>query len=406
MLRPCLCIDVARNPGSPALSNGLYSLLRDRIRRRGPITFRDFMAAALYEPSFGYYSKGAGIGRDYLTSPDTHPLFGALLAGYVSRVWNALGRPEGFDVVELGAGYGALARTLLEALQRKHPDCFDQTRYTIVEISAELRRLQQRRLAGLPVIWGPLPRNIHGIVLSNELFDALPFHILTRTGEWTGEVLVGWDDGFTEVRGPIRHRAIRKLAEATGALPEDDQKIEVNLAAITLMRRIARSLARGCVLTIDYGYDHTDRRRIVGRNGTLLCYHRGSVTDTPYRHVGDQDITSHVDFTALECAGASAGLDTMTLTSQRQFLRGLGIDRNVAALRAGRIVNASIEENERGMRLLTSPSGLGGFKVLVQTRLVNPAALMNEAGKSEFAGSGDSTMPLINDQGEVVWSNE
>lgn len=363
------------------------------------------MEMALYEPGLGYYSTGAGFGRDFLTSPDTHPVFGALLAGLLVRIWEELGRPRPFTVCELGAGTGSLARAILEALDRKDPDCAGALDYAIVEVAAALVDRQKNTLSDKRVRWGALPREITGVVLSNELFDALPIHVLTDTPAGPGEILVGWDDGLVEVAGPFSRAAIRKLAEHCGRLPEPGGRSELNIAAMSVMRKIGRSLKRGAVVSIDYGYTAEDRAEVAGKCGSLLCYHRGSVSDSPLINVGEQDLTSHVDFAGLIEVGLSAGLQPAALKTQRRFLRDLGLDRYLAGLRSIDIDYSTREHNDRRIRLLANPSGLGKFKVLVQGRGVDLAPVLAD---SRYFGDfvARAGQPLLDEEGDFIWSNQ
>jgi SAM-dependent MidA family methyltransferase len=371
---------------------GLRDYLRDRIvAGGGRITFRDYMDAALYAPGTGYYAAGAvalGRGGDFVTSPEVHPAFGQLLAHWLARVDAALDRPDPFQAVEMGAGSGRLAADLLAALYSDHPDLFTRVRYHIVERSAGLRAQQEQLLAGLPgarVTWSDSlatlsPGSITGAIFSNELVDAFPVHRVAMTTDGLQELFVGLDaaGNLCEVAGPPSTPALAAHLAWLGVAPPVGVRSEINLDAVEWMRAVAGVLDRGAVLTIDYGDSAERIYSDLRPDGTLLCYTQGKVGADPFAAPGAQDMTAHVDFTALQQAGAEAGLPTMTLTRQMHFLVDLGIgdllaavgpayEAQAATLGVRAATTAMLDERSRLFRLI-DPDGLGRFHVLIQTR--------------------------------------
>ncbi|MBI5284794.1 MAG: SAM-dependent methyltransferase [Chloroflexi bacterium] len=354
----------------------LIAELQARIERDGPITFREFMAAALYHPKYGYYSTNAGTmsrGGDYVTSPEVHPVFGALVAKQLLEMWDVMARPARFDVVEMGAGSGLFARDIIRAASGD-ADFAAALRYRIVEVSPALVRAQRRTiedaaLSEAAIGWlDELPDAIAGCVLSNELVDAFPVHRVVRKGAELLEVYVACRDGrFADELRPLSSDALRRYFDALGLLPGDGSFAEVNLDAVSWTERVAASLQRGYVLTFDYGYEATALYAPWRRDGTLLCFYRQDASSDPYRRIGKQDITASVDFTTLKRAGEHAGLRTLALTDQASFLVRLGIGEGIAGIASER--PDQMEEyfaRRRVVMDLIDPARLGHVKVLLQ----------------------------------------
>lgn len=375
-------------------SGPLVRALRERIAAAGRITFREFMEAALYHPRYGYYSRNAEAmtrSGDYVTSPEVHPIFGALVAKQIIEIWDAMGRPGRFDVVEAGGGGGLLARDVLARAGRE-PAFADAVRYAIVERSDALKDRQRATLeeaAAPPVAWlDDLPGAIEGVVVSNEFFDALPVHRVRVESGVLREVYVGHDGrGFVEVLGEPSTADIAASFDALGVLPGEGCFAEVNLEAPRWMARAAAALVRGAILTFDYGYDARTLYAPWRRDGTLLCFYRQSVSSDPYARIGRQDITSSVDFTTMIAAGERAGLLTAGLTDQAEFLTRLGISEGLTAvLQEG---GPNIEEyfaRRNVVMDLIDPGRLGRVKVLLQARGIGPAALTGFTPARETPG--------------------
>ena len=364
--------------------------LRGRIERDGPMTFRDFMDAALYHPKHGYYRtrpEATSRGGDYVTSPEVHPVFGSLLARQIYEIWNVMSCPARFDIIEQGGGRGLLARDILRWAAGHEPGFAAALRYTLVEPSPLLRDEQRRTLAEIDapegaIIWcDDLPGAMEGCVLSNELIDAFPVHRVVRQGDDLREVYVAHDGArFVDHLGPLSDPALARYFDGLGLLPGDGCYAETNLEAPRWIARVASSLRRGYVLTFDYGYEAAQLYTPWRRDGTLLCFYRQSASSDPYQRIGRQDMTASVDFTTLRRAGEAAGLRTVAMTDQSDFLVRMGIGDGVAAV--AREGSAQLEEYfaRRNVVLdLIDPGKLGRIKVLLQSKDV-PAATLQGFG--------------------------
>jgi SAM-dependent MidA family methyltransferase len=357
--------DVTEHPG-------LAARIRDEIRRDGPMPFARFMELALYDPDGGYYrSEDARPGRpgDFLTAPELHPIFGEMLARAVLHVWEGLGRPEPFTIREYGAGDGALASSLLGALNATSLGAV--VRYQPVEVADRRIDGLRERLAADGCADALQPTSdepITGVVLANEVLDALPVHRVRRRGNELRELAVdlGSGDAFIETEiAPASQELGARLA-TEGIELVDGQTAEIALALDGWIANTAAGLRRGLLLQIDYGaparelYDSVRRR-----DGTLRAYVRHQVGDDPYRFVGRQDLTAHVDVTAVERAAAAAGLETIGITTQAEALMGLGIEgrlREIQADPATTIEDYTLLRSAL-MRLL-DPAAMGRFRVM------------------------------------------
>jgi SAM-dependent MidA family methyltransferase len=364
----------------------LVEELRSRIDREGPLSFRDLMQAALYHPRWGYYRTSAAVtsrGGDYVTSPEVHPVFGALIGRQLHEMWDVMSRPPRFDVVEQGAGRGLLARDILAWAARTEPEFAGALTYTIVEPSPPLREAQRATLddAGIDlesIIWvDDLPPSIEGCVLSNELLDAFPVHRIVRRGDDLLEVFVAHDGTrfFDDLR-LISNPDLQAYFDALGFLPGNGCYAEVNLEAPRWIAQVARSLWRGYVLTFDYGYEAPALYAPWRRDGTLLCFYKQSASSDPYQRIGKQDMTASVDFTTLERVGEEAGLQTLGDTSQADFLVRLGIGDGVASVARERPEEIAEYFARRNVVLdLIDPGRLGRVRALLQGKGVPDAPL-------------------------------
>jgi len=353
----------------------------ERIQREGGLSFRDFMAMALYEPGLGYYTGNRMVlGRegDYLTSPEVSPLFGAMLGRQLREIWDALGKPSPFDLVEAGAGSGALARDVLAWARRTAPDMFEAARYTIVEVSEPLVTRQESRLEaeGLAdkVRWSrDIPASVTGVIFSNELLDAMPVdRVAVENGELR-KVYVTYSAGNfgEELRAPAQE--IAAYFERLSLLPGEGCRAEVNLDAAAWVRSAAAALDCGFLLTIDYGYEAADLYAPWRTDGTLLCFYRHNASTNPYTRLGRQDMTSHVDFTTIRRTGEEGSLETLGLITQSEFLANLGIGEAMQPRPGG-----DMEEyfaRRRAVTELLDPGGLGRIRVLIQSKGVRDVRL-------------------------------
>jgi SAM-dependent MidA family methyltransferase len=323
-----------RSPDLPEPSNDarrhsarLSEAIRQEIDNAGGwIGFARFMDLALYAPGLGYYVAGAaklGGEGDFVTAPEVSPLFGRTLARQVAQL---LERSAG-QVLELGAGSGTMAADVLGELQ--NIDRLPQ-RYLILETSPQLVERQQRTLQERhPALkdrieWiSALPENFDGVVIANEVLDALPVHLVAWRQDGLYERGVGWKDGFVWLERPLPPGTLRSAADAIGA--QADYVSEIPLVAPALVRSLSAALRKGALLLIDYGFGRREYYHPQRSLGTLMCHYRHRAHDDPFFLPGLQDLTAHVDFTAIAEAGIDAGLNILGYTTQAQFLINSGI---------------------------------------------------------------------------------
>ncbi len=330
-----------------SVSAGLSQRIREAIAAAGGwIGFDRFMAMALYQPGLGYYSHGSrkfgtwpGSGSDFVTAPELSPLFGRALARQLAQALEACGSGE---LWEFGAGSGALAEQLLASLGER------VTRYTIVDLSGSLRDRQRDRLAafGEKVQWADeWPASIRGVVVANEVLDAMPVKLLRFDGaRWfeRGVAVNGdrfaWADRPTDLRPPV----------ADGWPP--GSTTEIHPQAEAFVRTLADRLGRGAVFFVDYGFPEAEYYHPQRHGGTLMC-HRGHRADPdPLVDVGEKDITAHVDFTGIALAGQDAGLAVIGYTSQARFLMNCGLLQLLQGADVATVANAQklLTEHEMG----------------------------------------------------------
>jgi len=356
-------------------STPLARQLAARIREHGPISFAEYMCACLYDPDYGYYSRAESPRYpDYYTSVDVHPIFGRLLARQLAEMWQLLGRPLPFCAVEVGAGSGRLAAHILDFAARALPDFYASLMYLAAEQSAARRAAHATALAahlaaGHASSAAELPATIPaGCISSNELFDALPVHrVVMRHGELR-EIFVGLDgEAFCEVLAAPSSPALANYLDEQRTALQEGQQGEICLDACRMMEEFGRRLKRGFVLTIDYGHEATELYDGRHLRGTLLAYRDHRASEDFYAAPGEQDLTAHVNFTALDLAGRRVGLLRAGLVSQTEFLLALGRGNDFADL----YDDGQSETDRLRARLLLKnlihPEGLGEtFRVLVQ----------------------------------------
>jgi SAM-dependent MidA family methyltransferase len=304
----------------------LKEIIIQEIRKRGGITFRDFMEMALYYPELGYYSSpGEKIGKygDYFTSSDVGPVFGELLCIQLMEIWRLLGGDD-FAIVETGAGKGHLCRDILNYAARNEK--FSKSlEYIIVERSPHLRRRQEEYLKDPRIRWTDSIEDlaVEGCFISNEVVDSFPVHLVEMKEGKLREVYLDYRGGFIEeLREPSDPRLIDYFSKL-GVKLKEGFRTEVNLEATEWIRQIGDALKRGFVITIDYGYPSEELYSPARSRGTLMCYYKHTVSDNPYHRIGRQDITSHVNFSALVYWGRLSGLELTGLTDQSHFIIGL-----------------------------------------------------------------------------------
>ncbi len=380
----------------------LREQIEREIRQRGPIPFSRYMQICLYDPDHGYYSANAeqfGKAGDFYTSSDVHAVFGRLLARQFDEIWQALDRPPQIEILELGPGRGLFARDVLDWSKKKFPDFFSALTYTLQESSPVLGAKLQETLcehvgtgkAKVPeerpnlaeFVWGRAPSPVQAerssatatvhrtlapesplIVFANEFFDALPVEILGSEGKLH----------LALENNRLRETWLPPLAEELefldhyGVHPEADERIEVSIQAQHWMQQIASAIKRGVLIIIDYGY--TRNQQLAGRHrGTLMAYRHHSASPDPYQAPGEQDLTAHVNFTALAAACEQAGMQVEKLLTQSQFLMGIGEKNQFADAFEDCRVPQEQAKVVLQLKHLVTPVGMGeNFQVLIASR--------------------------------------
>ncbi len=370
------------SPNQPESGAGGESRLRrriaDEIRRDGPIPFSRYMQMCLYEPELGYYSRAReqfGKAGDFYTSSDVHAVFGRLLARQFEEMWRALDSPQRIDIIELGPGRGLFARDVLDWSAKHFPEFSRVLCYALVEQSAHLRERLQERLAehiaaeragvfeSLGAAASTAGENI--IVFGNEFFDVLPVEVV----DYRGGLRIGLENGkFVETFVPPTAAEIEFL-DRYSVRPEKGERVEATLIALKMMEGIAEVFPgrRGFLVVIDYGY--TREEQLAGRHrDTVMSYRQHTASASPYEAPGEQDITAHVNFTAIRERGLQHGLEPVALLTQAQFLIGIGEETQFAD--AFQRCKLPQERAKVALQLkhLISPTGMGEtFQVLLMS---------------------------------------
>ncbi|MEO5702498.1 MAG: SAM-dependent methyltransferase [Gammaproteobacteria bacterium] len=375
----------APDASATAHSERLQAVIREEIIfHGGQISFARYMELALYAPGLGYYSAGArkfGVQGDFVTAPEISPLFARCIARQCQQVLRELGSA---DILEIGAGSGIMACDILRELDvlQSLP-----AHYFILELSAELRERQYNTIKHeIPdlsqrVIWLDAlpPAGWRGVVLANELLDAMPVHRFYVGEQGAGELYVGWEDSkFVWRRGAVsspwlkqRIEAIeRELGDSYDAGFPSGYESEINLAADCWLGSVASLLEAGLLLVIDYGFPRREFYHPERSTGTLMCHSRHRAHADPLVLTGLQDITTHVDFTAVAEAGVEGGLTVAGYTTQASFLLGCGLGDMLKALDVDNLAHRL--KFAQQIKTLTMPSEMGElFKVMALTRNID-----------------------------------
>jgi len=349
--------------------------LAERIRRHGPITFAEFMRESLYHPEFGYYSR-ADTERydDFYTSVDVHPIFGRLLARQLAEMWHILNCPTEFTVVEAGAGTGRLAAQILDFAARDLREFYTGLRYIAIEQSAARRDFHAQTLASHlasehAISAAEFPAHIPiGCVLSNELLDALPVHRVIMGRDELREVyvtLVG--DTLAETTGPLSSTDIESYFQEQGVTLRENQQAEAGLEACRWIAAAGERIGRGFALTVDYGHAAEELYNERHMRGTLLAYSQHRVSENLLNMPGEQDLTAHVNFTALDLSGSRSGLRRTGQVSQMAFLVALGRANDFADLYDPGATEVDRLRARLLLKTLIHPEGMGEtFEVFIQ----------------------------------------
>jgi SAM-dependent MidA family methyltransferase len=344
------------------------------------MTFRDWMKAALYDSEDGYYCRSDltrwGRAGDYLTSPQRSPLFAATFARYFVRLYEELGAPGSWTIIEAGAGAGHFAAGVLETLRRDYPNVFASTRYIIDEASADAISRSQSMLA-------PFKEHIEfhrpdemtmpindAVIFANELLDAFPVHRVTMRDGQLSELCVGCDAGgkFIWSECPPTTTRLADYFQQLQIKLAEGQIAEVNLEAVDWITRIANISPRAFLIIVDYGaeakelYAHAARR-----SGTLRAFHRHQFADDPLAQPGEQDLTTNVDWTSIRNACARAGLQTILFERQDKFLLQAGLLEQLEQLSASSQSDAEAARLRASARHMIMPDSMSAsFQVLIQ----------------------------------------
>jgi len=402
--------DVGPNGNAVKIGNrktsavSLRQQIEREIRDRGSIPFSRYMELCLYDPAAGYYSSHAeqfGKAGDFYTSSDVHAVFGRLLARQFEEMWQALDRPSQIEIVELGPGRGLFARDVLDWSKKKFPDFFDALTFTLQESSATLLAklqdtlrehmatgkagvVEDRHSEGQPDgLRCALAPEVPLIVFANEFFDALPIDILGTQGKLH---LAIENNHLREIWLPPQAEELEFL-DRYGVHPEANERIEVPLAAQRWMQQTCAAIFRGFLLIIDYGY--TRNEQLAGRyRGTLMAYRHHSASPDPYQAPGEQDLTAHVNFTALIAACEPAGMRCESLRTQSQFLMGIGEKTQFADAFEDCRLPQELAKVALQLKHLVTPIGMGeNFRVLMASRGMDPGKVTALSGLSFGSGS-------------------
>jgi SAM-dependent MidA family methyltransferase len=384
----------------------LRQKIEQEIREHGPIPFSRYMEMCLFDADLGYYSRNVeqfGKAGDFYTSSDVHAVFGRLLARQFDEMWRTLGSPERIELLELGPGRGLFAQDVLDWSRKKFPAFFDAVHYSLAEASPALRHRLQETLeqhfaaakAALcsdgkvlapegttsvvpndPTFERVLAPEVPLIVFANEFFDALPVEVLSSQGELRisendGRLLETWHSPSAEALEFLDHYGVH---------PEAGERIEAPLIAQRYMSQIAGAIKRGFIIAIDYGY--TRPEQLAGRyRGTIVAYRQHSMSANPFEAPGEQDITAHVNFTALGAAAEERGMQVQPLHTQSQFLLGIGEHNRFAdAFEECRLPQEHAKVALQLKHLIT-PEGMGeSFHVLLASKGVSAELVSKLSG--------------------------
>ena len=380
----------------------LRQKIEQEIRERGPIPFSRYMELCLYDPDLGYYSRNAeqfGKAVDFYTSSDVHAVFGRLLARQFEEMWRALGSPAQIEILELGPGRGLFAKDVLDWSEKKFPDFFRALHYRLVETSPVLRNRLQATLerhfaAGKTSLCSAsstlgtfvvpnkatqaraLAPEVPVIVFANEFVDALPVAVLSPQGE----LCISEEDGrLVETWNAASPEGLEFL-DRYSVHPEAGERSEAPLIAQRYMSLIAATVKRGFMIAIDYGY--TRQEQLAGRHrGTIAAYRQHSESANPYEAPGEQDITAHVNFTALTAAAEQGGMQVQPLITQSQFLLGIGEHNQFAdAFEECRLPQERAKVALQLKHLIT-PTGMGeSFHVLIASKDIDTERVSRLSG--------------------------
>lgn len=312
--------------------NILEQKIKEKINKEGPIKFAKFMEMSLYEAGLGYYtSEQTYIGKagDFYTSQHVHQIFGTMIGRQIEEMWRIMEKPSEFFIIESGAGMGYMCKDIMDYLNKRN--ILEAFTYLIIEINPSLYEKQKKLLACYDdkVKWLQSIIEINGIkgcVVSNELLDSFPVHIIVMEDELK-EIYVGFQDNeFKEIpTAPVDESLINYINEFSIDI-QKGYRTEINLKIKEWLMALTKTISEGFIITIDYGYSTRDYYSEERNRGTLLCYHKHQLSENPYENIGKQDITAHINFSSVKKWGEELGFKTLGFCQQGTYLVSLGID--------------------------------------------------------------------------------
>ncbi|HHW20924.1 class I SAM-dependent methyltransferase [Thermodesulfovibrio thiophilus] len=349
----------------------LKDIIIERIKKNGPIPFDEFMNMALYYPEAGYYTKSdLKIGRqgDFFTASHLGKVFGLILSKQIKLMWGKMGCPDEFAITEIGPGMGYLAEDIMEELLYNENDKHS-FKYYLIEINPHLENTQRERLKKYQgkIFWYDSIDKLEefqGVLICNEIFDAFPVRVFEIRNNKVFEVYVRLNtEEFTEELKPARQDTVEYINEfAPWILEIDGYRSEINLAMKEFIKTIYKMMKRGFVLIFDYGWSNEEYYSYERKKGSLLCYYKHSVNENPYLNTGEQDITAHVNFTALKKWAEEAGFNVDLYLSQSKFLISLCDEPLLEQLQK--------EDLIQKFKRLVLPSGMGeSHRVMILSKL-------------------------------------
>ncbi len=365
------------NAEQQALSASLVMRIKRNLHHDDGLSFAQFMEQALYTPGLGYYANGLekfGVGGDFITAPEVSPLFGRCIGRQVAEV---LMRLASGSVLELGAGSGALAHALL--LELADLDCLP-VHYAILEPSAALQQRQRERLSAvLPahimvrVVWlDRLPDDFIGVIVGNEVVDAIPVEVVRLMPADAQQAFVRWDDDaaafdwdWQPITNPALQESVNQVRAIVGEVPRHGYMTELRPILPAWMASLSDALNAGAILLIDYGYSRHEYFNSSRWMGSLRAHYQQRAHNDPFWFPGLQDLTAHVDFTALAEASFSAGLTVAGYTTQSNFLLALGL-LDLVDTQADVVTHLRLAQQ---IKTLTMPDEMGeNFKAMALTK--------------------------------------
>ncbi len=353
----------------------LKKIIIDMIDKGGPITFANFMEAALYYPELGYYcGPKVKIGKkgDFYTATNVSELFGVTIAGKLSSILRDMGATS-TNIIEIGAGTGQLAFDILSELRDEN--LFNQLTYFIIEKSPDFIRRQSEMLSDYKdkIIWTDTvalsKEPVEGVIIQNEVIDAFPVHKVVMSKEGLKEIFIDYDSKLKEIVGEVSNKKLLTYLKDYGSDIVEGQTAEINMAALDWVADMEKILKRGTIVTIDYGGEASEIYSQSRMHGTISYYYQHELIEGPFEHLGAEDMTSHVNFSALMKKGEEVGFRTTSMESLAKFLMRNGLIERVEKIQNSNVSDILKLKTRLGIKNLIMPQAMGDrFKVLIQEK--------------------------------------